>query len=372
MARDLDIICFSSRFGLADYSISLAKGMMPERRVRMVTSSPLDDRYRDFGGELVLPFRRARHYLVDIWRFLWRYLQNGSRVLIFQSWLLLPGFESIVVALIRMRGNKLFVTVHDTLPHHPRPWSRFTVGLFYRQFDGLIAHSEASAAELKELGVVAPIYVIPHATQDIYLRNEVSSIEARDRLSIPRASVVYLFFGHIDSRKGCFEFLEVARRCVDVPNAHFVIAGRNELTRADTALIMQARELPNVTFVDGFIPVDQVQLYFAACDVVAIPYREGTTSGVYRLAVAFDRPVIASEVGDLRDAIARGTAYSLGTGNEVVPRFEQFVRTHHQGIALTMAEPIRRIRLERQSNTWTSAARQYLAFIDATVAGEEL
>ena len=119
----IDIVCFSSRCGIADYTVSLARAMSDSRCVTIITSSPLDERFQDLDAEMVLPFRRARHYPIDIWKFIVFYLARRGRTLLFQSGLLVPGFEGLVVRILRFAGHRVFISVHDTLPHHPRLWS---------------------------------------------------------------------------------------------------------------------------------------------------------------------------------------------------------------------------------------------------------
>ena len=79
------------------------------------------------------------------------------------------------------------------------------------------------------------------------------------------------------------------------------------------------------------------------------PYREGTTSGVYRLSAGFGGPVVASEVGDLRGAVAGGTAFSLAEGDAVVGRFEEFVRAHRHDLPEFTAAVLARMDVEKRS-----------------------
>lgn len=69
------------------------------------------------------------------------------------------------------------------------------------------------------------------------------------------------------------------------------------------AALESAKAMPNVRVRDERIPFEEVENYFAASDLVALPYREGTTSGVLKLAVAFEVPVVASRVGDLPEQV---------------------------------------------------------------------
>ena len=309
------------------------------------------------------PFRRVRHYPLDIWRFIFNVLASRPHVLLFQSWLYFPALEGVLVRLFRLFGRRAFATVHDTMPHHPQPWSRATVSFFYRGFEGLIAHSSVSAADLRNMGVTAPITVIPHATYDMFNTRNLSKKAARQELGIPDEQFVILLFGHIDERKGCFEFLEAAHLSADLDKTIFLVAGRNDLQPSSRQRLEDFRSLPNVRIDEGHVPLEAVQAYFAAVDLVATPYLEGTTSGVYRLALAFRRPVVASAVGDLNEAIARGSAFGLGRGSEIARNLADFVATHRNDLAQFAASAVAEMDKEARATSWPVIARRYVDFI---------
>jgi glycosyltransferase involved in cell wall biosynthesis len=363
--RPLDIVCFTRQSGLFDYTLSLARAMAPSRKVRILTAQaqPGADDTAD-GIEIVPVFRRVRHYPIDIWRFIALVLASPPRDLLFQSWLYFPVLETLMLRAFHLRGHRLFGTVHDTLPHHPKPWSRTAFCFYYRSFDGLIAHSEAGRAGLRDLGSRAPILVVPHGSYEMYVSGRVSREAARNTLGIGAAQVAVLLFGHIDVRKGCFEFIEAARQCADIEDVLFLLVGRSQLGASDRARLAEAASLPNLRIVEGFAPHDMVEHWFIAADLIAAPYREGTTSGVYRLAMAFGRPIVAAEIGDLREAVARGAAVSLGVGDEVAGRLGDFVRTSSGDLDTVVAAPLERMAAERRAAGWPEIATRYLAFID--------
>ena len=96
--------------------------------------------------------------------------------------------------------------------------------------------------------------------------------------------------------------LEHLRR--QVPDAQLLIAGeipgrerhwRQRLLRAeiDGGVIWHA----------GYVPQERVSLYFAAADVVALPYLASSTSGVVPLVYTAGRPLVASSTGALPEMI---------------------------------------------------------------------
>src|SRR5207302_487078 len=55
-----------------------------------------------------------------------------------------------------------------------------------------------------------------------------------------------------------------------------------------------------------YIPDDETEIYFKAADVLVLPYRYIYQSGVLFLGHSFGLPVIAADVGCLRDEIVEG------------------------------------------------------------------
>src|SRR5699024_5463865 len=53
----------------------------------------------------------------------------------------------------------------------------------------------------------------------------------------------------------------------------------------------------------GFIEDPEVAQLFLDADVVVLPYTEASQSGVLNLAAAFGKPVIVTDVGELRASV---------------------------------------------------------------------
>jgi glycosyltransferase involved in cell wall biosynthesis len=56
----------------------------------------------------------------------------------------------------------------------------------------------------------------------------------------------------------------------------------------------------------GYIPDEDLEVYFKAADVLVLPYKYIFQSGVLFLSYNFGLPVIATDVGSLRDFIVEG------------------------------------------------------------------
>lgn len=354
-------VCFVGKFGLADYTLSLARALSSFSKSEIISSDTFSYPSVSFDGVVTRVFRRSRYYPIDLLKFLFYVISKRPDILIFQSILKVPFVDALVVRLIRAFGIKVFATVHDVLPHHPRPWSRLEYQFFYKSFDGLVAHSIDAKERLVEFGVAAPIEVVPHGVYDIYRLGLVAREQARMNLGFSSDDFVALFFGLLDPRKGV-EFLVELVESQRLPDGvKLFFAGRSALGKFDADLEERfgviARSEHCVALVRE-IPFDEVEQIFLAADVVLLPYKEGTTSGVLKLAVAFDRPVIASNVGDLPSNISPGTGVIFGMTDPVgeIADALEAIRTNY-------AEFSRACHESGEEFCWEKVGKRYFEFI---------
>lgn len=321
----IEVVCFTGDSGLTDYAVSLCRSLARLGVVSLVTATSLPGRFNGLGFDVHRLFRRSRHYPLDIWRFLAHVLRTRPDWLIFQGPLKFAFVDALLVRCLRLAGHRLAITVHDVLPHYPTRWSRWAFAFYYRSFDRVIAHSHAARQALAAMGVKGEVLVVPHGIYDIFRLQEMDRQTARAQLGgFEPGDFAVLFFGHLEPRKGLLPYLEAARMMTDVPGVRFMLAGANDMARHGpdhAAALEQARSLPHVLLHDRRIPFEEVERYFAACDVVALPYLEGTTSGVLKLALAFTRPVVATRVGDFPEQLPPGGGILIEAGDNLAAHF---------------------------------------------------
>jgi glycosyltransferase involved in cell wall biosynthesis len=210
------------------------------------------------------------------------------------------------IHLLGILGIRIVWTVHNTLPHEPETADDAMITrLLARKSSHKIVHSAETVRELERLGAdTERITVIPHGSYvGTYL--ESGRVEARRALALPEQGRVVLFFGQIRPYKGVDDLIEAWQRIArDAPRSDdapfLLIAGkcdepveRKRLERTTAAL--------GGRFDAGYASGAEVPQYFAAADVVALPFRSVTTSGSALLAMSLARPVVAPRLGALRD-----------------------------------------------------------------------
>lgn len=299
--------CFVGKFGLADYTLSLARALSQYSKSEIVTAKDFSYPEVPFDGVVTRLFRRTRTYPIDVFRFFVYVLRQKPDAVILQSRLKWAFLDGLVVRVLRVFGIKVGTTVHDVLPHYPRLWSRLEFKFFYKGFDFLIVHSSAAESQIRALGVRAPVLCVPHGVYDIYRLGNTDRISARrDIGGIKEDDFVGLFFGLIDERKGISEVIDFLDSA-DVPeNFKLLVAGGMGVSQTNKDLrarFDRAISGEKCRAIVARIPFSEVEKYFLAADFVLVPYREGTTSGVVKLAIAFGKPIVASDVGDLPETV---------------------------------------------------------------------
>lgn len=360
----VEIVSFTGNSGIADYAVSLVNRLQKRAQTTLVTAISLPKYFDSLGFSIERVFRRSRHYPIDIIRCFAGVIQRRPDMIVLQGPLKIAWLDGVFVRAVRLFGVGTAITVHDLLPHYPRRWSKAEYRFYYRSFHKIIVHSEVARTGVRQLGVSAPILVVPHGVYDVFRLSGVTREDARHRIGVQADDFVVLFFGHLEPRKGLLEFIEVARRLNTIHNMKFVIAGSNDMAHhgaAYQAALESAKAMPNVHVRDERIPFEDVENYFMASNLVALPYREGTTSGVLKLAIAFEVPVVASRVGDLPEQVPSGGGVLIDAG-------EGMVSALAAAIIEVAAAPDRfqgGMRLAAQACDWNPIAQAYYDFLAA-------
>jgi glycosyltransferase involved in cell wall biosynthesis len=251
-----------------------------------------------------------------------RILAARSRIVHIQ-WSVDRDQDLRLVRLLKGLGIRTVYTAHNLVPHGvERPGEREAFTELYRTVDQVVVFAENNRRELIEsFGIAADrVCVIPHGS-DSSLFPKYSQESARAELGIGAERRVVLFFGHIKRYKG-LEYLVQAfdRLPARVDGALLLVAGKvdksdpEDLQRYST-LVEALLSRRDVVCISEYIPVSRVGLYFAAADVVALPYVRTYHSGILMTAYAAGKPVVATDTGMLAEDVREGR-----TGFVVPPR----------------------------------------------------
>ena len=113
---------------------------------------------------------------------------------------------------------------------------------------------------------------------------------------------------------------------------------------------------------EGYLPDERVEALFKAADVVVLPYRSGTQSGVTHVAYALGVPVITTRVGGLAESVRPGETGLCVPPEDPRALGEAIVRFFAEDLAPRMREGVQRVQRE---HAWEALAEATLELIDA-------
>lgn len=267
------------------------------------TEVPVDKQYRiqiqkgfhgAYEGNAI---NKVKNYLIALSE-LKKYIQRNCFDIVHLQWFSLPWIEWIYVRSLK-KYAKVVITVHDVIPFDNRPLEMQSLDRIYDSADHLLVHTEKVKEEFtKNYKAKTPISVI---TQGFCYKPDyvkVSKQIAREKLGIPKDSVVFLYYGTIRPSKGLDSLMMAVAKAKTRNNKVYLLAA-GAFHKVDEAFYTSlantiVKEGSKVDF--GFLPFEMEKYYFSAADVLVLPYTEGTQSGVAQLGLMYDLPLIASDI----------------------------------------------------------------------------
>lgn len=246
----------------------------------------------------------------------WSWAQAARRIQAFAPDLLLlqwwvpfwaPVWSSILWLARRRIDPRVLFIAHNVLPHEARPVDRLLARQTLGQGNALIVHSQRDRDDLLRLLPGAEVRVTAHPTYEMFAQETPSRAAARRTLDLDDEIPVLLFFGFVRPYKGLTHLIEALPTVLAHLDAHLLVAGEFWDDPAAYQARVQALGLEErVRIVDRYIPGEEVGAYFAAADLVTLPYVDATQSGVIQIAFGFDVPVVTTTVGGLAEAVEDG------------------------------------------------------------------
>jgi glycosyltransferase involved in cell wall biosynthesis len=199
-----------------------------------------------------------------------------------------------------------FYSVEVNWVNRRLPWLRPFLKWTIRTADEVTAISSSTASAVRGL-VDRPVAVIPYAAA----LPEVPVNVVRPALSDPNAPLRLLFVGRLVERKGVEVLVRALARLRHRREAELVIVGSGN--RKDSVTRTAALEgVTDYVHFLGFVSAERLAREYAECDIFVLPAvvdSRGDTEGlgvVLLEALAYERPVVASRAGGIRDIVIDG------------------------------------------------------------------
>ncbi|MCR5734284.1 MAG: glycosyltransferase family 4 protein [Lachnospiraceae bacterium] len=306
--------------GLSYYVSLLYKQLSKENNVSIISYSMMYPKFlykkpqKDYEDD-VLKLDGIRYILNSANPFNWikvaSLIKKEKPDLLLLQWLH-PYFAPCYFCIAKLlKGINILYICHNVFPHERFPFDRQLTKLALKQAGYFITHSKSDGEDLKSVVKDPKLIVSVHPAYNFFKQKDMTKDEARQILGLSKDEKVLLFFGLVREYKGLKHLLSALHILSKDPEAvkglKLLIAGDFGGTRDQYDTLIEEYGISEyISITDKHLPITEVEKFFAACDLVVLPYESATQSGVIQVAYSFRKPVLATRVGGLPDVVFDG------------------------------------------------------------------
>ncbi|MEM8533449.1 MAG: glycosyltransferase [Chloroflexota bacterium] len=294
------------------------------------------------------PLRTECEYVLDpvnpfTWWQLCRKIRNDSPDLLILQWWVpywTPSLTIISRWIKRNTNIPILYICHNVIPHDGGGVLDRRLALtVLRQGDAFIVHSEQDRVRLLAL---LPNEMVTRAQIPTYAdvatqSGGTSSETIRRQFKLPDQKPIIMFFGFVRPYKGLEYLIQALPHILVKRDVHLLVVG--EFWTSAEFYERYAREFgveQAITFVNQYVPNEELQPYFDLVDVVVLPYVSATQSAVVQLAFGFGKPVITTRVGGLHEVVQDGVNGLLVPPQDEHALADAVVRFYEDGTAAAL------------------------------------
>ncbi len=179
----------------------------------------------------------------------------------------------------------------------------------------------------------------------------------RDQWRLLDRRRVLLFFGFVRPYKGLEYLIQALAQVRHQLDVHLLVVG--EIWGSQAYYERYAAEFgvtDAVTFVNRYVPNEELPAIFSAADVVVLPYISATQSAVVQLAFGFGKPVITTNVGGLPEVVKDGMTGLIVPPQDATALAQAIVRYFQDDLATCLAARVQAEAAER-AESWPRLVR---------------
>lgn len=236
-------------------------------------------------------------------------MKSAPDIVIIKFWipLMAPCFGTIARIAKRNKKTKIVSILDNIVPHEKRWGDKLLAKYFVKSVDAFVAMSKSVMDDLAAFDTVKPRLLMPHPVFDNF-GSKIDRKTALLFLKLDENQRYMLFFGIIRDYKGLDLLLQAFSderfKCL---NVKLIVAGEFYNDEERYRKMEQDLNLKDrIIWFDKFIPDSEVRYFFNAADIIVQPYKSATQSGVTQIGYHFERPMLVTDVGGLKEIIPDG------------------------------------------------------------------
>jgi len=220
------------------------------------------------------------------------------------QWLKLPLVDYWIIMYIK-KYSKVIYTSHDAFTHHVESEYKGMFVKILKIVDQVIVHTRTSKRNLTDFIAGEKIEIIKHGLLrlDKYCKKEFDTNKLKKDLNIEN-EIIFSALGSMEYYKGTDILLEAwhtSEALRKSKKVKLIIAGKNKM-----GLKRKNIRDDNIIFIDRFISDEEFIALIKLSDVILLPYRKISQSGLLLSAISEEKKVLVSTAGELAELFKYG------------------------------------------------------------------
>lgn len=206
--------------------------------------------------------------------------------------------------------SKVVLTAHNVLPHVRGEKYVKKLDAIYNEVDMIFVHGESIKNEF--------IRYFPKYQYKIKIQNhgemmsrdtafDVSAVPQEIQKVVDNSILKFIFFGNVFYNKGTDILLKTWIDYFSETDDLLIIAGRST-EKFDTfdELCVRARDIKNIVVFNTYVEDNLLNYLISNSNIVVLPYRHASMSGVVFTAAQFKKPIICTDAGSITEYVQDG------------------------------------------------------------------
>lgn len=253
---------------------------------------------------------------------------------------------------------KVISILHNVIPHEPKFFDTPLTKYFLSGCTGNVALCDEVSSDLERLSPRSKKTTLFHPVY-AHFGEKLGRLEAEGILGLEHGKKNLLFFGLIREYKGLDILLNAFGQLDD--SYQLIVAGEPYGSFEKYQRIIDSSPAKDrIRLFTNYIKDSEVKDYFSAADLVVLPYRTATQSGISAISWHFEVPMVVTDVGGLKQAVGdSGTGLVAEKADEecILEEIHKFFSDGNLRILC-----LNSIRSEKQRLSWNSFSRRLLEF----------
>lgn len=235
---------------------------------------------------------------------------KNADIVVFAYWMsfFAPCYVKMARIISKNKVSRCIGLIHNMISHEKSLLDKIFSPCFVKSMDGFVVLSESVLKDVETLDKKSkPKCFSPHPLYDHYGDKE-DRLVAIDKLALNPENRYLLFFGLVRAYKGLDLLIEAfADERLRKFSLKLIVAGEfYDREEPYYKMIDNLGLKDDIIVFNKYIPDDEVKNFFNAADIIVQPYKSATQSGVTQIGYHFEKSMLVTDVGGLKEIIPNG------------------------------------------------------------------